>query len=67
MLEALEAPAPVYVPIKDAVVAKSADKAINAAARGVAVTETRTADLVGVPERNWTQEERTLRPRTDVS
>jgi hypothetical protein len=67
VLDALEAAGTVYVPVADAVVAKSADKAINAAARGIAVAYTRTADLAAVPERNWTQEERTLRPRTEVS
>lgn len=67
VLEALEAAGVVYAPVVPEVVAKNADKAINSAARTITVTEPRTAELAAVPERNWTQEGRTLRPRTEVS
>lgn len=66
--EALEsAGLTVYVSVADEIVAKNAEKAITGAAREIAVTDPRTAELAAVPERNWTQEQRTLRPRTEVS
>lgn len=57
----------VYVTVADELVSKNADKAINAAARTLTVSEPRTAELAAVPTRNWTQEQRTLRPQTEVS
>jgi hypothetical protein len=66
VMEALEGAGVVLVPL-EVVAAKNAEKAINAAARGIVVTETRTADLRATPAWNWTEAERTLRPGTEVS